>query len=166
MNATSLSRRGVVPIASEPDESLLAAVAAGEEQALGELMQRHRRGVSSVVLRIVRSPADAEEVVQDVFLLVWKHAARFRGEAKVTTWIYSIARNTAVSRLRQDRGAQPTDLLLRDPGFPMSQPPDPERGAIASELARQLVSKIKNLSAVHRAVLVGMVRYRSAARLG
>src|SRR5262249_57174534 len=122
-------------------------------------LQRRGGGVSPGVLGAGRGPADAEEVVQDVFLLVWKHAARFRGEAKVTTWIYSIARNTAVSRLRQDRGAQPTDRLLQDPGFPMSQPPDPERGAIASELARQLVSKIKNLSAVHRAVLVGMVRY-------
>jgi len=151
---------------TEPDESLLAAVAAGQEDALEELMRRHRRGVSSVVQRIVRSPADAEEVVQDVFLLVWRHAVRFRGEARVTTWIYSIARNAAVSRVRRDRAAPPTDLLLRDPGFRVSQRPDPEREAIASQLARQLVSRIAQLSAVHRAVLVGMVRYSSAARLG
>jgi RNA polymerase sigma-70 factor (ECF subfamily) len=118
------------------------------------------------VRRIVRSPADAEEVVQDVFVLVWKHAARFRGEAKVTTWIHSVARNTAISRLRQDRGALPMDALPGDPGFPVSQRPDPEREAIASELARQLVSRIATLSAVHRSVLVGMVRYSSAARLG
>ena len=98
-------------------------------------------------------------------MLVWKHAVRFRGEAKVTTWIYSVARNTAISRLRQDRGALPMDALLRDPGFPVSQRPDPEREAIASELARQLVSRIAKLSAVHRAVLVGMVRSSSAARL-
>jgi RNA polymerase sigma-70 factor (ECF subfamily) len=57
-------------------------------------MRRHRQSVSSVVRRIVSCPADAEEVVQDVFVVVWKHAVRFRGEAKVTTWIHTIARNT------------------------------------------------------------------------
>jgi RNA polymerase sigma-70 factor, ECF subfamily len=157
--------QGIVSSAAEPDESLLAAVAAGEEEALGELMRRHRRSVSSVVRRIVSCPADAEEVVQDVFVVVWKHAVRFRGEAKVMTWIHTIARNTAVSRLRQNRGAPSTDILLGDPGLLVSQPRNPECEAIAAELGRQLMTTLARLSAVHRAVLVGIVRYPSAAKL-
>lgn len=145
--------------------SLLAAVAAGEEEALGELMRRHRHSVSSVVRRIVSCPADAEEVVQDVFVVVWKHAVRFRGEANVTTWIHTIARNTAVSRLRQSHGMPSMEAFLRDPGFQVSQRRDPEFEAIAAELRRQLMSTLAKLSAVHRAVLVGIVRYPSAAKL-
>jgi RNA polymerase sigma-70 factor (ECF subfamily) len=156
--------QGIVSSAAEPDESLLAAVAAGAEEALGELMRRHRRGVSSVVRRIVPCPADAEEVVQDVFVVVWKHAVRFRGEAKVTTWIHTIARNTAFSRLRQSRSTPSIDVLLRDPGFLVSQRRDPECEALAAELGRQLMSTLAKLSVVHRAVLVGIVRYPSAAK--
>jgi RNA polymerase sigma-70 factor, ECF subfamily len=147
------------------DKSLLAAIAAGEEDALGELMRRHRSGVSSVVRRILSCPADAEEVVQDVFVRVWNHAVRFRGDAKVMTWIHSIARNTALSRARHHRGAPPGDIVTCDPGFLISERPDPECEAIASEVARQLVSRFAQLSAVHRAVLVGIARYGSAARL-
>jgi RNA polymerase sigma-70 factor, ECF subfamily len=157
--------QGIVSSAAEPDESLLAAVAAGKEEALGELMRRHRQSVSSVVRRIVSCPADAEEVVQDVFVVVWKHAVRFRGEAKVTTWIHTIARNTAVSRLRQSHGMPSMEAFLRDPGFLVSQRRDPEFEAIGAELGRQLMSTLAKLSAVHRAVLVGIVRYPSAAKL-
>lgn len=83
----------------------------------------------------------------------------------MTTWIHRIARNTAVSRLRQNRGAPSTDVLLRDPGLRVSQRRDPECEAIAAELGRQLMSTLAKLSAVHRAVLVGIVRYPSTAKL-
>src|SRR5262249_3320120 len=86
------------PIAS--DAALIEAIATGSEDALDEFIRRHRRSVFTAVVRILTCVADAEEVVQDVFFLVWTHALRFRAESKVTTWLHAISRNAAMSRLR------------------------------------------------------------------
>jgi RNA polymerase sigma-70 factor, ECF subfamily len=153
------------------DESLLDSMTAGSEDALSELIRRHRRSVLAVATRIVSSQADAEEVAQDVFLILWTRASRFRGEAQVTTWIHAIARNVAVSRRRRSR---PPMLPIQLPGgaerILMSPRPDPERRAEAAELARQLLSRIGRLSAVHRAIILAILRHRSpteaAARHG
>jgi RNA polymerase sigma-70 factor, ECF subfamily len=155
----------------ESDESLIEAIAAGTDEALGELIRRHRRGIFSVVGRILSCQADVEEVVQDVFVLVWKHAPSFRSDAKAATWIFAIARNAAVSRLRRaDRATMPMDVFVRHPGGLISQEPDPERQAAGVEAARQMWSRIAKLSQVHRTVIVGIVRHNSsttvAARQG
>src|SRR5262249_1788295 len=136
------------------------------EDALAEFVRRHRRNVFAMVARILTCAADAEEVVQDVFLLVWKHAVRFRGDAKVTTWIHTIARNAALTRLRRvDRETVPLDLLSSDHGDLASEQPNPERQAAAAEFVRQIRSKINKLPATHRAVLVGIVRHGSPTRV-
>jgi len=141
-------------------------MAAGNEDALAELVRRHRRNVFARVARILTCAADAEEVVQDVFLLVWRHAARFRGDAKVTTWIHTIARNAAVTRLRSiDRETVPLDLLSADHGDLASEQPNPERQAVAAEFVRQMRSTLNKLPAPHRAVIAGIVRYGSPARV-
>jgi RNA polymerase sigma-70 factor (ECF subfamily) len=146
------------------DHLLLESISAGSEDALLEFIRRHRRRVQSVVSRVVSCPADAEEVVQDVFLTVWKCAGTFRGQAKATTWIQTIARNAAVSRRRRDR---PT-LSLTAGGVsfrePISESCDPERLAAIGELARQFVSRIEQLSPEHRAVIVAVMRYGSATK--
>jgi RNA polymerase sigma-70 factor (ECF subfamily) len=147
----------------ESDASLLESIAAGSEDALSELIRRHRRRISSVVGRILSCSADVEEVVQDVFVLIWKHASRFRAEAKATTWIRAIARNAAVSRLRRaDSATLSIDVLLGDAGALVAAQPDPERQAVAAELARHTWSRIAKLPALHRRVIVGMVRHISA----
>jgi RNA polymerase sigma-70 factor (ECF subfamily) len=144
------------------DSSLIEAIASGNEDALAELFRRHRRSVFAVVIRILSCPADAEEVVQDVFLQVWKHALRFRGDSQVTTWLHTIARNAAVSRLRRaDSETTPLDLLVRSRGDLASDQPNPERQAAAAESVRRMWSRIMKLPATHRAVVVGILRHGS-----
>jgi RNA polymerase sigma-70 factor (ECF subfamily) len=144
------------------DSSLIEAIASGNEDALAEFVRRHRRTVFAVVLRVLSCSADAEEVVQDVFVQVWKHALRFRGDSKVTTWLHTIARNAAVTRLRRvDDETTPLDLLLRARGDLASEQPNPERQAAAAEFVRQTWSRIRKLPATHRAVVVGIVRHGS-----
>jgi RNA polymerase sigma-70 factor, ECF subfamily len=142
------------------DQSLLDAVTAGSEDALSELIRRHRRSVFAIAARIVSSPADAEEVVQDVFVILWRCAARFRGEARVRTWIHAIARNVALSHLR--RGHPSIALPLHRRGRAdrdlVSLQPDPERRAASAELARHLLSRIRRLSAIHRGVVLAILR--------
>jgi RNA polymerase sigma-70 factor, ECF subfamily len=159
-----MERRSAIPKwTDESDELLVQAIGAGSEDALGELIRRHRRSILAVVRRILTCQADVEEAVQDVFVQVWKHAPSFRSEARTATWILTIARNAAVSRVRRaDRATMPIDVLVRDPGGLISKEPDPEQKAAGVEAARQMWSRIAKLRKLHRTVIVGIVRHSSS----
>lgn len=87
---------------SAPDDSrLLEAVARGDEAAFAELYDRLSRPVFSLVLRIVRSPAEAEEVLQEAFWQVWERAPDYRAElGSAFCWVVTVARRKAIDRLR------------------------------------------------------------------
>lgn len=94
------------------DEQLLALVAAGEQGALESLYDRYARRVFSLAAYILRDDRRAEDVAQEVFVSVWRHAGSFRPEqAKASTWIMSIAHHRAIDELRKVRRA--ADLLQR-----------------------------------------------------
>ncbi len=83
------------------DRKLIAAILAKDSNALGQLYDRHIRLLWSLVLRIVKSKAEAEEVIQDLFMRVWQKAQTFdpkRGE--VVVWLCQMARSMAIDRLR------------------------------------------------------------------
>lgn len=79
------------------DEALLARVAVGEQLALRQLIDRHGRGLRLFAGRYLGGSDEAEDVVQDVFISVWKSAKRFdRSKGRATTWIYRIAANRCI----------------------------------------------------------------------
>ena len=82
------------------DTALVARVAEGDRQALRLLFIRHQQRVHRFVLRLVANSATAEDVVNDVFLDLWRHAANFEGRAQLSTWLLAIARNKALSAMR------------------------------------------------------------------
>jgi len=89
------------------DESLLARVAKRDPQALRTLYDRSSGVALAVALRIVRSRPEAEEVVQETFLEVWKRADSFDGErGSAAGWIVAIARSRALDRLRSRSSAE------------------------------------------------------------
>jgi RNA polymerase sigma-70 factor (ECF subfamily) len=93
-------------LAREDDAQLIARVADRDSAALRKLYDRFSGRALAVAMRILGAPAEAEEVVQDAFVEVWRRAAQYdasRGGA--ATWITAIARNRAIDRLRT-RGAQ------------------------------------------------------------
>lgn len=97
------------------DSELVALVASGDEGALRELFERHGGLVLALARRMLTSREDAEEVLHDTFLSFWRHAARFDvGRAAVRTYLYAVARNHCLSRLRA-RSARPQVQDL-DPG--------------------------------------------------
>ena len=65
--------------------------------------------VFNVAYRMTGSLEDAQDVLQDVFMKVWKHHKGFRGEAKLSTWIYRIAVNTAISLIRKRKPTKPIE---------------------------------------------------------
>ncbi len=83
------------------DEDLLTLIAAGDDQALGVLYDRYVRLVFSISLRITGDRLSAEEVVQDVFQIVWQHAKTFRPSAgAVGGWLTGITRHRAIDEIR------------------------------------------------------------------
>ena len=86
---------------SRDDATLLQAVALRDEAAFGELYDRLSRPVFSLVVRVLRSRAEAEEVLQEAFWQVWEHAPDFRVElGSPFSWVVTIARRKAIDRLR------------------------------------------------------------------
>ena len=87
--------------ASPDDGELLRRVAAGDDRAFEDLYRRYVRPVYALALRRLRDRERAEEAVQDVFAAVWRSARSYRAERGVpAAWLYGIARNAVVDRLR------------------------------------------------------------------
>ena len=111
----------VVTPSDRDDAALVARVARGDADALGELYTRHGRVAYVVALRVVGSAEAAEEVVQDAFHAVWRSARSYASErGSVRTWLLTIARNAAID-WRRSRGArtsrdEPLDVAAEVPG--------------------------------------------------
>ena len=131
------------------DRELISLTAAGDEDAFLELYQRYHVPLFNYLLRLVREPAVAEEVLQDVFVAIWRGAGRYRGQAKVKTWAFRIAHNQAVSWLRRYRPLVGLPDDLQDG----SDEGDPEAQAIDSWRASQVQLALERLSPRHRAVV-------------
>src|SRR5437588_13115226 len=82
------------------DETLLARLQAGDEQAVADLVNEYGSKVYQLAFRYLRNKEDAEEITQDVLYKVYRKADTFRGDAALSSWIYRITFNAAMSRLR------------------------------------------------------------------
>lgn len=102
-------------------------IAAGEAAALKELYRAYAHRIFGLAAHILGHNADAEEVVQDTFLRVWKSAARYDPErASVETWLFLITRSRSIDRLRQRRRRQELDdAFEEDPTVSNTVPFDP-----------------------------------------
>jgi RNA polymerase sigma-70 factor, ECF subfamily len=88
------------PRAREDDSALLQGLRTGEESAYESLIRRFEHPVFNIVSRLLDDPADAADVVQEVFLKVFRNVASFRGDSSMKTWIYRIAVNEARNQRR------------------------------------------------------------------
>jgi RNA polymerase sigma-70 factor (ECF subfamily) len=86
----------------DPDEELVQRVGAGDRRAAAELVRRHLPRMVGLARRMLGDAAEAEDVGQEVFLRVWKHAAAWKpGQAKFETWMHRVAMNLCLDRLRR-----------------------------------------------------------------
>jgi len=85
----------------EADEMLIAAYRAGDVRAFERLVSRHEKPVWNFLRRFVRDATTAEDLLQEVFLRVIKGADEWKGTAKFSTWLYTIARNLCVDHSRR-----------------------------------------------------------------
>ena len=82
------------------EQELLARLQAGDERALVELTATYGSKIFQLAFRYLKNKEDAEEVMQDVLYKVYRNVGAFRGDAALSSWIYRITFNAAMSRLR------------------------------------------------------------------
>jgi RNA polymerase sigma-70 factor (ECF subfamily) len=94
------------------ESEAIARCLQGDAQAYGWVMREHKRLVHTVSLRVLRRREDAEESTQDAFVKAFQNLSTFQGGSKLSTWLYSIAYRTAISKLRgRKKGDVATDDL-------------------------------------------------------
>ncbi|MGH9362698.1 MAG: RNA polymerase sigma factor, partial [Thermoanaerobaculia bacterium] len=84
-----------------PDAQLVASAVAGSERAYYDLVRRYERPVYALLLRMVREPAPAEDLAQEVFVKAYRALARYDPARKFSSWLFKIAHNTALDHLRR-----------------------------------------------------------------
>lgn len=86
----------------DPDEDLVSRIGGGDKRAAAELVRRHLPKMVGLGRRMLGDQAEAEDVAQEVFLRVWKHAAAWKpGQAKFETWMHRVGMNLCLDRLRR-----------------------------------------------------------------
>jgi len=133
----------------ETDEALMALTAARDERAFRLLMERHMARAIRLAERVVRSPAEADEIGQDAFLRVWTGAASFDPRlGRFSTWLHRIVVNLALDRLRR-----PVHRPLDEAGDLRSDDPGPVAAIIAAEQQALLAQALDTLPVRQRAAL-------------
>jgi RNA polymerase sigma-70 factor (ECF subfamily) len=137
------------------DEVLIGRIASGDRLAMQVLFARHHVRVYRFVLRLVRNEATAEDLISEVFLDVWRQAAKFEGRSAVSTWILSMARFKALSSLRR----RTEDELDDEAAGAIEDPEDtPETALAKKDKGAALRQCLDKLSAEHREI-VDLVYY-------
>jgi len=100
----------------EADQMLVERVQSGDREAFGLLVEKYQRRVLRLVMRMVRDPAEAEDVVQEAFIKAYRALPNFRGESAFYTWLYRIGVNTAKNWLVANGRRMPTvsDITSED----------------------------------------------------
>ena len=95
------------------DKALVSRLKAGDQSAVADLETRYGARILQLALRYTKNREDAEEVAQDVLLKVYTRIADFRGESALSSWIYRITFNTAMSRLRSLKASRTAEVDRR-----------------------------------------------------
>ncbi len=133
----------------EMDHSLVRRMAAGDDSALRELYAAHGQRLYAYALRLTGDPAQADDVLQETLVAVWKSAGKFRGEGRLIAWLLGIVHHTALKSLRY-RTQPLTDEI--EESLPAGHP-SPEQQIERTELGDQVRLGLNALSTEHRSAL-------------
>ena len=137
----------------------------GDLEAFETLVTRHQHSVVGTAAKMLGGAADAEDIGQQVFVRVWKHAARYQPSAKFTTWLMTITRNLVFNELRRRRRSQQVSMDA-DEGdtirhqFVDEQAAPPSEEILDSELQEAIDAAIASLPETQRLAIV-LRRYES-----
>jgi RNA polymerase sigma-70 factor (ECF subfamily) len=141
------------------ERDLVGRMRARDGSAVTDLASLYGPRIQQLAFRYLRNWEDAEEVAQDVLLKVYRKIDAFRGDAALSSWIYRITFNTAMSRLRNVRASRAAELPHLEPGGEASEasPAEPadwtalaDDQVMRAQMRRQLVGALTYLPAVYR----------------
>ena len=138
------------------DEALIERIASGDKLAMRALFARHQVRVFRFLCGIVRDQGTAEDLLNDVFIDIWRQAGRFEGRSSVSTWMLAIARFKALSALRRPREAELDEEAAAEIEDVSD---DPEVVAQKKDKGEILRACLAGLSAEHREI-VDLVYYQ------
>lgn len=133
--------------AGASDAGLLDAHLAGDPDAFGELVRRHRDVLWAVALRTTGNPSDAEDALQEALISALRSVERFERRSAVRTWLYRIVVNASLDRLRRNAARPSTSLEGHDPVHPVD-----DAARVADRL--DVMSALQQLSPGQRAAVV------------
>jgi RNA polymerase sigma-70 factor, ECF subfamily len=110
----------------DSERSLVQRAQRGDEQAFATLFQLHKKRVYSVCLLMTKDVAEADDLTQDAFLQVFRAIGNFRGDAAFSTWLYRVAVNTVLMKLRRKS----------PPSFSLDEPVSPDSPSLRRDLGR------------------------------
>jgi RNA polymerase sigma-70 factor (ECF subfamily) len=148
------------------ERQLIFRLQSGDEAAVRELADRYSSRIFQLSMRYMKNREDAEEVTQDVLMKVCRKVNAFRGDSALSSWIYRITFNTAMSRLRSTRLARQAEQDHEraiagdaDEGYQRSrQPADwtrlPDEALLRAQLRQAVAEAIEELPEIYRAPIV------------
>ena len=140
---------------NDEDQNLIRSTLDGRNEAFGQLTVKYQDRLFNGMVQILRSESEAEDVVQDAFVLAFTKLDSFKGNSAFFTWLYRIAYNTAITRLRRRKPTVSIDGLSDSKAldFPDAGPAPDDR-IQQQEQAVQLNQAMERLSSEHRAILI------------
>ncbi len=136
------------------DADLLAAHVAGDPDAFGEIVRRHRDRLWAVALRTTADPEEASDALQDAMISAFRNAASFRGEAAVTTWLHRVVVNACLDRMRRRRARPAVPLPEEDGDSGRRGIADPRDDLDRLELRMEIDRALRALPTDQRAAIV------------
>jgi RNA polymerase sigma-70 factor (ECF subfamily) len=144
-------QRDVPPLADLDDRGLVEACLRGRRKAFDLIVERHARSVYQLCYRFVGTHEDAADLSQDVFLRAYRGLKRFRGDARLSTWLYRIGVNVCLNRVSV---RQPLQTPIEDvPGL-AAPSRDPASALIEREQAGRVRAAVARLPRKQRATLI------------
>ena len=119
------------------DEQLIIDYLGGDEKSLEILIEQYLKPIYSFVYRYTGSASDAEDITQDVFVRVWKNLKKFDQNKKFKTWIFSIAKNSAIDWLRKKKTIPLSDDIMDTFAVPAPLVPELSLTAILEKIPVQ-----------------------------
>lgn len=148
---------------AEYERDLIGRMQAGDGGAVAELSSTYGPRIHQLAFRYLKNWEDAEEVAQDVLLKVHRKIGDFRGDAALSSWIYRITFNTAMSRLRTARFSRPLEVQAAESSAgsgdrPAAEPADwsslADDRILRSEMRARLIDALTHLPEVYRTPVI------------
>lgn len=145
------------------DQVLVEKIQAGDYQAFEFLVTRYESKVYRLAVRMLRNPQDAEDALQETFLQVFRGLPGFEGRSKFSTWLFRLATNVCLMRIRH-RETEPSKLLPLEDYLPKLEEGDspqmmewadrPEDALLSKESREKMMEALDKLPAEYRAVFI------------